>query len=67
MLQLLKAAVKPLVPGPVIRKHRRDRLRCLARASGLDLLVRDLYFDLVKGEQVLRVRSSHEFLSPTHD
>jgi FkbM family methyltransferase len=60
-LGLLKRLVKPLIPQ---RLRQRRRLHRLAEAAGLNLLIRDLFFDLEKGDTVLRTRSTQDFYLP---
>jgi FkbM family methyltransferase len=60
-LGLLKRLVRPLIPQRLRQRRRLDRL---ARAAGLNLVIRDLFFDLEKGDTVLRTRSTQEFYLP---
>jgi FkbM family methyltransferase len=60
-LGLLKKVVKPFVPKSLL-KERTLRMRVQrARAEGLKLVVRDVFFDLEKADKVLRIRASHDF------
>jgi FkbM family methyltransferase len=63
-LQRLKKLVRPLIPRAVMEQRRRQGWRRLASASGLHLVIRDIFFDLERGDKVLRIRSSHGFYLP---
>lgn len=54
-----KQVIKRFVPQGLIDWRRRRRLRRMAESAGLTLVEHDICFDLVKGGQTLRIRSSH--------
>jgi FkbM family methyltransferase len=58
-MQSLARAVRPLVPEPLLRKRQMLRLRRLAAQQGLNLIERDLFFDLRREDTVLRIRNAH--------
>lgn len=51
--------VRPFIPGPIAWRLWVFVQQRVASRAGLKLAVRDLFFDLIKGDTVLRVRRSH--------
>jgi len=60
-MQSLKRTIRPLIPELVLQRWRMSLSvqRRAADRAGLKLVVRDLFFDLIKGDTVLRVRRAH--------
>jgi FkbM family methyltransferase len=56
--------VKPLVPRVLLEQRRRWGWHQLAAKAGLNLVIRDVFFDLEQGNKVLRIRSAHGFYLP---
>jgi FkbM family methyltransferase len=57
--QLLKEIVAPWLPKPIFSVLWMRARRKAARRAGMKLVTRDVFFDLIKGETVLRVRKAH--------
>ncbi len=56
--------MKPLVPEWVRQERRRRRWQRKAGEAGLKLTVRDVYLDLERGDEVLRISSGHGVYVP---
>jgi len=58
-IQRLKETAGPLLPGPIYSLlWLRARKKAASRA-GMKLVARDVFFDLIKGDKVLRTRNVH--------
>jgi FkbM family methyltransferase len=60
-LRPIKQLVRPLVPDFVLRNRQLAVLRRRASKNGLRVVAHDLFFDLVRGDTILRTRKSHAF------
>lgn len=58
--QLVKETVAPWLPKPIFSVLWMRARRKSAKGAGIKLVTRDIFFDLVKGEAVLRIRKTHE-------
>ena len=54
----LKRILRPMIPKSILRMR---ELRKIAAERGLELIKRDLFYDLKRADTILRVRSSHFF------
>jgi FkbM family methyltransferase len=59
--QRLKKAIRPFIPKAVSRYRYGRALQKIATSAGLTLIERDLFFDLQKGQDVLRIKRNHDF------
>ena len=60
MLRPFTKLLRPLIPAPVLELRRMLRLKEHAAQKGLKLIQHDLFFDLRRGDIVLRIRNSHQ-------
>jgi FkbM family methyltransferase len=58
-IQRLKEAVAPWLPKPVFSLLWMRARRKAAAQAGMKLVTHDVFFDLVKGDTVLRIRDAH--------
>ena len=58
-IQRLKRAIRPLIPEAILQRIWVSVQQLVASRAGLKLVKRDLVFDLIKGDTVLRVRRAH--------
>lgn len=63
-MSLLKRTVRLMLPQRLLRKRQQRSWSQAARAAGLKLVIRDVFFDLEQNNKVLRIRSSHSFYLP---
>jgi FkbM family methyltransferase len=56
----LRRVLRPFIPKPVLRYRQLLAPRRIAAHKGLELIARDLFFDLKRGEKVLRIASAHQ-------
>lgn len=63
-LSHLKRLIRPLVPHSFLLRRQMQLFNRAASEKGITLTVRDLFFDLSKGDRVLRIRKSHLFYLP---
>lgn len=59
-MKLIRSSLRSFVPGPVLRYRRLLAPKRLAAQKGLGLVERDVFFDLTRGNTVLRISRGHE-------
>jgi FkbM family methyltransferase len=57
--RLIKNVLRPLVPKSVLQIRQQSALKQYAAQNRLNLVRRDLFFDLERGDKVLRIRKAH--------
>jgi len=60
----LKSAIRPFIPEGILqyrnKRIRRKSVQLKARSAGLTVIERDVFFDLMKNGDVLRIKRDHE-------
>lgn len=60
-VRILKRIARPMIPRGILQQRQLWKVRQLAIARGVELIKRDLFYDLKRAEMVLRVRANHAF------
>ncbi len=56
--------IRPVIPDSLLARREFRAIKQLASEKGITLIVRDLFFDLSRGDRVLRIRRSHRVYLP---